>query len=127
MKKNSSPSHQFLSRLICILITILFHLPAISLALDFRSSNHPNTSRLALTSKSNFAAKKSLSVMTAFSNTNPITVADATSPSTGVTVPGLGSPYPSGITVSGLSGTISDVNVTFNGFTSGRQRHIYLN
>ena len=48
-----------------------------------------------------------------FSNAAPITIADA--PCGGAV--GQGSPYPSNIVVSGLTGTVSDVNVTLNGVT----------
>jgi len=42
-----------------------------------------------------------------FTNSAPITINDS----------GEASPYPSNITVSGLSGTVTDVNVRFNGFS----------
>jgi subtilisin-like proprotein convertase family protein len=45
-----------------------------------------------------------------FSNTAPITINDSETPPTAAT------PYPSPIAVSGVQGTITDVNVTLNGF-----------
>ena len=53
------------------------------------------------------------SAQTQFTNATPIAVADGTRPN-----PGLGAPYPSVIVVSGLSGTLIDVNVRVNGLTS---------
>ncbi|MEA2195654.1 MAG: hypothetical protein QOG42_2134 [Solirubrobacteraceae bacterium] len=53
---------------------------------------------------------------TTFTNPNPITVADHGCPqSTGA--PGQGSPYPSNITVSGMTGTVTDVNASMIGMT----------
>lgn len=54
----------------------------------------------------------SLWCQTAFSNTNPIAT-----PSTASSAPQKASPYPSQITVSGLSGTITKITVTLNGWT----------
>jgi subtilisin-like proprotein convertase family protein len=51
---------------------------------------------------------------TAFENSSCIGIPDATSAGASPAVP-----YPSEIPVQGLSGTISDVNVTLNGFTHG--------
>ncbi|MBC7798776.1 MAG: hypothetical protein H7Z37_18055, partial [Pyrinomonadaceae bacterium] len=48
-----------------------------------------------------------------FSNITPIVVADAAEDGT----PGRGNPFPSTISVTGLSGTITDVNVKINGLT----------
>ncbi|MDQ6726960.1 MAG: Ig-like domain-containing protein, partial [Actinomycetota bacterium] len=48
-----------------------------------------------------------------FSNTAALTVADATC----MVGPGKANLYPSNITVSGLSGTVADVNVTLHGMT----------
>ena len=50
----------------------------------------------------------------AFSNTTPINIADRVS---STSPPGLGNPYPSNINVTGLTGTITDVNVTLRGVT----------
>jgi len=47
-----------------------------------------------------------------FSNTTPILINDATT-----TEVGTATPYPSEITVAGLPGNVTDVNVTLNGFT----------
>lgn len=44
-----------------------------------------------------------------FSNTTPITINDNA----------IATPYPSAITIAGTSGTITDVNVTLNGYTHG--------
>ena len=50
---------------------------------------------------------------TTFTNNAPITLND--SPADGT--PGLSDPYPSVINVSGLGGTVTDVNIRFNGLT----------
>ncbi|HWN93748.1 MAG TPA: delta-60 repeat domain-containing protein, partial [Methylomirabilota bacterium] len=50
---------------------------------------------------------------TAFTNATAITVADGSAGN-----PGLGNPYPSVITVSGVSGAVTDVNVRLNSFSS---------
>src|SRR6476620_4296246 len=50
---------------------------------------------------------------TTFTNATAIPIADGDS-SLG---PGVGNPYPSTIAVSGLSGTVTDVNVRINGLT----------
>jgi hypothetical protein len=49
---------------------------------------------------------------TTFTNSAPIAIADSDG-----TTSGIGNPYPSRITVSGLSGTVTDVNVRINGLT----------
>jgi hypothetical protein len=49
-----------------------------------------------------------------FSNTSSISIVDATSAGASPA-----NPYPSEITVQGLSGTISDVNVKLNGYSHG--------
>lgn len=48
----------------------------------------------------------------AFTNNNAITITDATAYEVG-----SANPYPSALTVAGLSGTVTDVNVTINGLT----------
>ena len=52
-----------------------------------------------------------LAAPTTFSNTSSISIVDATSAASPA------NPYPSEINVEGLSGTISDVNVTLNGYS----------
>jgi subtilisin-like proprotein convertase family protein len=56
-----------------------------------------------------------------FSNTAPITINDAGASCPGSPspspAPGAASPYPSAISVSGFTGTITDVNVTLSGLT----------
>lgn len=58
------------------------------------------------------------SSVTTFSNSGGITINDVTTTSVGAT------PYPSAITVSGLSGVVTDVNVTLNGVTHPRANDI---
>src|SRR5215218_5461733 len=56
-----------------------------------------------------------------FSNNSGITINDAvatcSSPGAQDETPGTATPYPSGIEVSGLSGSVSDVNVTLTGLS----------
>ncbi|MCY7345346.1 MAG: S8 family serine peptidase [Pyrinomonadaceae bacterium] len=51
---------------------------------------------------------------TVFSNSSPIPISDRSSSSN---PPGLGSPYPSNIAVTGMSGTITKVKATLNGIS----------
>src|SRR5918995_1993988 len=52
-----------------------------------------------------------------FANRNTIVINDATADTTGADIPSNATPYPSTIDVTGLSGTITDVNLTLKGFS----------
>jgi Ca2+-binding RTX toxin-like protein len=52
-----------------------------------------------------------------FSNPSSITINDAGADGTGGSVPANATPYPSNIVVSGISGAVTDVNVTLKGFS----------
>lgn len=56
-----------------------------------------------------------------FSNPASITIADAPPPP--ATGPGIATPYPSNITVTGLTGTLSNITVTFNNLSMPRTRN----
>ena len=59
------------------------------------------------------AAAQSLEPLVDFTNSTPIVIGDSPGPGDS----GIGAPYPSVITVAGLSGTVTDVNVRLNGLT----------
>lgn len=61
------------------------------------------------------------SIQTAFTNSTPILI-----PATQNAIAGIGSPYPSNITVSGMTGAISSVTVTLNQFQHGQQKDVDL-
>jgi Ca2+-binding RTX toxin-like protein len=63
------------------------------------------------------ASGVALAATTTRSNTASISIVDAASSSACPNNPCPADPYPSEITVQGLSGTISDVNVTLNGYS----------
>jgi subtilisin-like proprotein convertase family protein len=54
----------------------------------------------------------SATAQTTFTNNTPIPIGDGSTQTVGI-----GNPYPSAITVAGLTGTVTDINVTINGFT----------
>lgn len=121
MKKKTSPAfHPFL-RLICVLMIVLIQLPVVSLGFDFKTISSPNINLIPATSALNNPALTNNAMMVVFSNPASITVADRTS---SANPPGVGSIYPSPITVTGLSGTVSDVNVTLTGITAPRPRNL---
>ena len=115
MNINILTSSRSLSRLVAILVIVLIQLPAASPALDFRSSIQPSIFSMA--SQSPFSP--AVGPLTVFSNATSFTVTDATAGG-----PGVASLYPSPITVSGMAGTISDVNVTITGLTAPRPRDL---
>lgn len=121
MKKKSSPAfHPFL-RLICVLMIVLIQLPVVTLGFDFKTISSPNINLIPATSAFNFSAQPNNAMLVVFSNSTPITVADRA----GAATPnGIASPYPSAINVTGLSGTVSDVNVTITGITTTRERDL---
>lgn len=119
MKNKTSPSFHIFLRLICVLMIVLIQLPVVTLGFDFKTISSPNINLIPATSASNSSALTN-NALVVFSNPATITVADA--PSIGAR--GLGSPYPSPITVSGLSGTVSDINVTITGITAARPRDL---
>lgn len=61
------------------------------------------------------------SIQTAFTNSTPILI-----PATQNAIAGIGSPYPSTIAVSGMTGAISSVTVTLNQFQHGQQKDVDL-
>lgn len=120
MRKKSSPSfHPFL-RLICVLIIVLIQLPVVSLGFEFRNFTSPSANLFSTASGLNFPATTN-NPLIVFSNPTTITVADRAG---AAAPPGLGSPYPSTINVSGLSGTVTDVNVTITGLNTARERDL---
>ena len=121
MKKHSSPAFCYSARLICVLVIILIQFPAISLGFELKNSQLTNTFSKIFDSV--FAAKNTASPLVAFSNPASITITDRNNNTAGGTN-GISNPYPSTINVSGLSGTISDVNVTLTGFSAARPRDI---
>ena len=120
MRKNPLSSIQFLSKFICILLMVLIQFPAVTLAFNPGKFNLLNNDFLH-TAKSNSAllANPVVSPSAVFSNSTSFTVADAPSGGRGVA-----SIYPTPITVSGLSGTVSDINVTITGITTTRPRDL---
>jgi len=121
MKKKSSPAfHPFL-RLICVLMIVLIQLPVVTLGFDFKTISSPNINLIPATSALNNPALTNNAMMVVFSNPAAITIADRA----GAATPnGIGSPYPSSINVTGLTGTVSDVNVTITGITTTRERDL---
>lgn len=119
MNKNIFQTCRSITCVCLILMIVLIQFPAVSLALDFGKSGDLSAVANPKTLESNFSDDLIAAPSASFSNTNTITVVDRSS---SANPPGLGSPYPSPITVSGLSGTITDVNVTLSGWTSGRPR-----
>lgn len=117
-KKSSLSFHPFL-RLICVLIIGLIQLPAVSLGFEYKNFISLNTN------SSNYFLKspaQNANPFVVFSNATSISVADRPAPGTGPN--GISSPYPSTIAVSGLLGTVSDVNVTLTGINTGRERDL---
>jgi subtilisin-like proprotein convertase family protein len=80
-----------------------------------RSTTSPRAAAVALVTTFTVVASAPGAAAATFSNTTSITVNDAPSGS----VNGTASPYPSTISVTGLTGTITDVNVTVSGVTHG--------
>ncbi len=112
MKKGPGPKFHFSLKLICISLIFVFQIPAISLAYDFRQLPFFAGPTLHQASSSLF---------TVFPNSTPISIADRA----GAATPnGISTPYPSSILVSGMTGTVSDVNVTINGLTTARERDL---
>lgn len=120
MKKTTPPAFQPFLRLLCVLMIVLIQLPVVSLGFDFKTISSPNINLIPATSALNNPALTNNAMLVVFSNPASITVADraASSP------PGVGSIYPSPINVTGLSGTVSDVNVTLTGITAPRPRNL---
>lgn len=116
MKNKSSQASQFSFRVLCLLLILLIQLPTISLG--FNLSNVYRSPSSIFTA-SPFVSSAPTSPLVTFSNTTSFTVADAPSGGRGVA-----SLYPSPIVVSGLSGTVSDVNVIINNLTVGRPRDL---
>lgn len=126
MKKKSSPLLQLFLRLLCVLITVLIQLPAVSLGFERKTFSSPNTelyhTNAALDFGSPTGDSKTVAAPAAtFSNPTAITIADRAG---SATPNGISSPYPSVIAVSGLSGTVTDVNVTITGLTTARERDL---
>ena len=121
MKKKSIPPFFSMLGLTCLSLIISLQLPALSLAFDFKSSDLPKTSVLSLISTPVF--HDDLAPQAVFSNPAPITIADRNN-NTPTGPVGISTPYPSTIVVSGLSGTVSDINVTINGLNTARPRDI---
>lgn len=122
MKKKSSPSLNPFLRLFCVLIIVLIQLPTISLGFDFKTISSPNINLFPATSALNNPALTNNAMLVVFSNPASISITDRAS---GAGTPnGISSPYPSVINVTGLSGTVSDVNVTITGITANRERDL---
>lgn len=122
MKKNLSLVFHSLLRLICVLMIVLIQFPAISLGFEFTEVKYSNSNILPALSESNFPMQTNSSPLTVFSNSTAISIPDRQ-----VSMPpGTATPYPSTINVSGLSGTITDVNVTITNFTTTRPRDIEM-
>jgi hypothetical protein len=117
MNINFLTSSRSIPRSIAILLIVLIQLPAISLASDFRGPLHSHRSISPATTEVN----RTSSLLTTFSNTTSLTIADRAG---SALPPGVASLYPSPITVSGLSGTITDVNITLTGITASRPRDL---
>src|SRR5690242_15847705 len=118
MKINFHYFSRSFSQAAAVLIIVLFQLPAISLAFDLK---HLTYSGFELFSPPRGSIADSVvdpALLTVFSNTTSFTVTDRAAASP----PGVATLYPSPITVSGLVGTISDVNVTISNLTVGRPR-----
>ena len=95
---------------------ILVQSPATLLAFNFKIDSPPRRA-VAGAAKSGSAVFAPSAV---FSNPASITIADRAS---GANAPnGVSTPYPSNITVSNLSGTLSSITVTFNNVTLPRTR-----
>ena len=110
-------SSRSLSRLAALFIIFLIQLPAVSLAFDAGNSINSDRKYSRQISRPNSTSQ----LLTVFSNSTSLTVADRAG---SALPPGVASLYPSPITVSGLSGTISDVNVTLTGITASRPRDL---
>lgn len=122
MKKKSSPSLNRFLRLLCVLMIVLLQLPTISLGFDFKTISSPNINLLPATSALNMPVLTNNAMLVVFSNSTSISIADRAA---GAGTPnGISSPYPSAINVTGLSGTVSDVNVTITGITANRERDL---
>lgn len=117
MKKNVSPIFQISSRLICVLMIVLIQLPSLALGFEFGRLNFPNQKFFSFNSEP-------LSPLGGGSNPALITINDRVNPAPPAGVNGISNPYPSQITTSGLSGTVSDITVTLTNFTSPRSREI---
>ncbi|MCW5958514.1 MAG: Ig-like domain repeat protein [Pyrinomonadaceae bacterium] len=100
---------------------VLIQLPAVSLAYKGEKNSFFNQKIDSIRSEIQKAGQTGHSNLTAFSNSTAITVADRAGTST---PNGIATPYPSAITVSGLAGTVSDVNVTITGITTNRERDL---
>ena len=85
-------------------------------------STSPRAAAVALVTTFTVVAGAPGAAAATFSNISSITVNDAPSGS----VNGTASPYPSAISVTGLTGTITDVNVTVNGVTHGFPRDLAI-
>ena len=85
-------------------------------------STSPRVAAVALVTTCTVVASAPGAAAATFSNISSITVNDAPSGS----VNGTASPYPSAISVTGLTGTITDVNVTVNGVTHGFPRDLAI-
>lgn len=105
------------SRCLSVLLTTLLALPTVVFTMPggTASSHSPGLKSFAAPSAlQNVPNIMPAAAATSFSNPTAITV---TLPTCGGAVQ-PSTPYPSNITVSGLSGTVSDVNVTFHGMNN---------
>jgi hypothetical protein len=94
----------------------LIQFPIITLGSEFGRFNNSFQNFFSFNSAS------SNSILTVFSNSTAFTIPDRT---TGMP-PATATLYPSNISVSGMSGTITDVNVTITNFSTGRPRDIEM-
>lgn len=96
-----------------VLSIVLIQIPTVSLAIGSAKTS-PDTNRFRSQSES-----AALVPPIVFSNPAPITIADRA----GVSTPnGIASPYPSSISVSGLTGALSNLTVTLTGYNALRPR-----
>jgi hypothetical protein len=125
MKNNIFKKCRSSLSLFFILTLVLVHFPVVSLAFSLPNPYHSGNKFISSTAFNSLSTSYSAVLpMVIYSNTTSITITDRdnnTNPGGSI---GISNPYPSTIPVSGLSGTVSDVNVTITGFNAARPRDI---
>ena len=118
MKKCSFPLYRQLISLFSILVIVLVQFPVAAPAFSFSGFN-PFKKNFVFQTQATEVKDSVNSLLATFTNAGSIPIADATA-----SAHGQASPYPSTISVSGLSGTLNGITLTLNNASFARTRDI---